>query len=36
MSLNKNLAILVVELVLVHAIYCRSGLKSDHIPLLYM
>lgn len=36
MTLNKNLAILVVDLVLVHAIYCRSGLKSDHIPLLHI
>lgn len=36
MTLNKTLAIVVVELVLVHAIYCRSGFKSDNIPLLHI
>lgn len=36
LTLNKNFAILVVELVLVHAIYCRSGLKCDHIPLSHI
>lgn len=31
-STNKDFASVVVKFVLVHVTYCRSGLKSDHIP----